>query len=123
MFENFASNIGQGLKVSIVGLIVVFVGLILLIGLVKLMTTINDRREAKKQAEKAAQKQPEPAPKPAAPAAPAPVPVEAPAPETDDSEIVAAIMAAINVMYEGTGKQPVLRQIRRSSKSWAHSYK
>ena len=29
MFENFASNIGQGLKVSIVGLIVVVGGLLL----------------------------------------------------------------------------------------------
>lgn len=101
-----------GLIVACIGLVVVFFGLILLIAIIKLMTVILNRKE--------------PAPKPAEPvvAAPAPAPVEvAPAePAQDDAEIVAAIMAAINCMYEGTGKRPVVRAVRRSSANWKHAY-
>ena len=103
-----------GLIVACIGLVVVFFGLILLIAIIKLMTVILNRKE--------------PAAKPAEPVvavpAPAPAPVEAaPAePVQDDSEIVAAIMAAINCMYEGTGKRPVVRAVRRSSANWKHAY-
>lgn len=106
-----------GLEVAVIGMVVVFIGLAILIGIVKVMTVILNKKE-------------EPAPKPAAPvvptapAAPAPAPIAA-APAGDDAAVVAAIMAAISCMYEGTGKRPVVRAVRavrRSSADWKHAY-
>ena len=51
-------------------------------------------------------------------AAPAPVAL---APVTDDDEIIAVIAAAVNAMYEGTGKKPVIRAIRQSKQNNARS--
>ena len=105
-----------GLIVACIGLVVVFFGLILLSALINLMTAILNTKAA-------------PAQKPSAPvvaAAPvapvAPVEAEPVAAVQDDSEIVAAIMAAVNCMYEGTGKRPVVRAVRRSSANWKHAY-
>lgn len=112
----FFTKLVYGLGVTAIGLVVVFFALAILIVLIKAMTAFFDK--SKKAA---------PAPvKPAAPA-PAPAPVAMPAveeePVQDDSEIVAAIMAALSCVYEGTGKRPVVRSVRRSSSDWKRAYR
>lgn len=107
----------NGLGVTLVGLLVVFTGLLVLVVLIKIMQTVFDKL-----------KKPAPAPAPAAPVAPvaAPAPAAAPAEEiavSDDSEIVAAIMAALSCVYDGTGKRPVVRSVRRSSSDWKRAYR
>ena len=112
----FFVKLGYGLGVTVIGLVVVFFALAILIALIMGMTKFFDKS-----------KKPAPAPiKPAAPAlAPAPVAVAAVAeePVQDDSEVVAAIMAALSCVYEGTGKRPVVRAVRRSSSDWKHAYR
>ena len=77
-----------GLSVALVGISTVFVGLIILIGLIKLMEMIMTGGKGKKKAE---------APAPAA--APAPVAEEA-VEETDDDELIAVIAAAVAAAME-----------------------
>lgn len=93
-----------GLSVALVGISTVFVGLIILIGLIKLMEMIMTGGKGKKKAE---------APAPAA--APAPVAEEA-VEETDD-ELIAVIAAAVAAAMEQAGEENttgfVVRSIRR----------
>ena len=79
----FLNNLGFGLIVTLIGMLTVFFGLVLLIGLIKLMENATANlgkggKKAKKQAE-----------------APAPAPVAAPVveevPVADDSELIAVI--------------------------------
>ena len=112
----FFTKLRYGLGVTATGLVVVFFALAILIVLIKCMTSLFDKS-----------KKPAPAPeKPAAPA-PAPAPVAVAAveeePVQDDSEVVAAIMAALSCVYEGTGKRPVVRAVRRSSSDWKRAYR
>lgn len=107
----------NGLGVTLVGLLVVFTGLLVLVVLIKVMQTIFDKLN-----------KPAPAPAPAAPVVPvaAPAPAAEPAEEiavSDDSEVVAAIMAALSCVYDGTGKRPVVRSVRRSSSDWKRAYR
>ena len=92
-----------GLSVALVGMSTVFVGLIILIGL--LMEMIMTGGKGKKKAE---------APAPAA--APAPVAEEA-VEETDDDELIAVIAAAVAAAMEQAGEENttgfVVRSIRR----------
>lgn len=81
-----------GLSVALVGMSTVFVGLIILIGLIKLMEMIMTGGKGKKKAE---------APAPAA--APAPVAEEA-VEETDDDELIAVIAAAVAAAMEQAGR-------------------
>ena len=94
-----------GLSVALVGISTVFVGLIILIGLIKLMEIIMTSGKGKKKAE---------APAPAA--APAPVEEEA-VEETDDDELIAVIAAAVAAAMEQAGEENttgfVVRSIRR----------
>ena len=94
----------SGLSVALVGMSTVFVGLIILIGLIKLMEMIMTGGKGKKKAE---------APAPAA--APAPVAEEA-VEETDD-ELIAVIAAAVAAAMEQSGEENttgfVVRSIRR----------
>ena len=94
-----------GLSVALVGISTVFVGLIILIGLIKLMEMIMTGGKGKKKAE---------APAPAA--APAPVAEEA-VEETDDDEMIAVIAAAVAAAMEQAGEENttgfVVRSIRR----------
>ena len=93
-----------GLSVALVGMSTVFVGLIILIGLIKLMEMIMTGGKGKKKAE---------APAPAA--APAPVAEEA-VEETDD-DLIAVIAAAVAAAMEQAGEENttgfVVRSIRR----------
>ena len=88
----FLNNLGFGLIVTLIGMLTVFFGLVLLIGLIKLMENATANlgkggKKAKKQAE-----------------APAPAPVAAPVveevPVADDSELIAVISAAVAMKME-----------------------
>ena len=93
-----------GLSVALVGSGTVFVGLIILIALIKLMEIVMTSATGKKKAA---------AP---APAAPAPV-AEEPVEETDDDELIAVIAAAVAAAMEQAGEENttgfVVRSIRR----------
>ena len=92
--------LGFGVQVMLIGLVVVFVGLILLIICVKIMDKLVNKSEAGKPAA--------PAPAPVAPA-----PVSAPQVEAGISpEVLAAITAAI-CAYAPAGKSLVVRSVRR----------
>lgn len=93
-----------GLSVALVGIGTVFVGLIILIALIKLMEIVMASATGKKKAA---------AP---APAAPAPV-AEEPVEETDDDELIAVIATAVAAAMEQSGEENttgfVVRSIRR----------
>ena len=100
----FWNNLGFGLTVTLIGIAIVFFGLTILIGLIKLMemATANigkGGKKGKKQAEA-------PAPAPAA------APVAEEVPVTDDSELIAVISAAVAMMMEDGSAFPV-RRVRR----------
>ena len=95
-----------GLSVTLVGIGTVFVGLIILIALIKLMEKVMNAAMGKQKA---------------AAAAPAAVPVpaeeEEQAEETDDDELIAVIVAAVAAAMEQAGEENttgfVVRSIRR----------
>lgn len=91
-----------GLSVTLVGIGTVFVGLIILIALIKLMEKVMNAATGKQKA--------------AAPA-PAPAEEEEQAEETDDDELIAVIAAAVAAAMEQAGEENttgfVVRSIRR----------
>lgn len=101
------SRLGYGAVVAVIGLAVVFVGLILIIASIYAISWVLNKLTGKKK-EKA----------PKAEAAPAPVaaPVEAPVAEeinvSDDNELIAVITAAIAAM-DGGSKNFVIHSVRR----------
>lgn len=96
-------NLLFGLGVTAVGMLVVFFGLIVLIGLIKIMTMLSQSKKPKEKEAVA----------PAPVAAPAPVEAEAAAP-TQDDVLIAVISAAVAAaMGEETGF--VVRRVRRIS--------
>lgn len=96
-------NLLFGLGVTAVGMLVVFFGLIVLIGLIKIMTMLSQSKKPKEKETVA----------PAPVAAPAPVEAEAAAP-TQDDVLIAVISAAVAAaMGEETGF--VVRRVRRIS--------
>lgn len=91
-------------KVALVGMGIVFLGLIILIILISLMGRIFKSLNERKN------------PAPASVPAPAPVPeipVEEVAPE-DNAELVAVITAALMAYEQKTGKALVVRSVRRA---------
>lgn len=92
-----------GLGVMVLGMLVVFTGLVILIGFIKLLTLITARTSGAKKKEAAADPTSEPVNTPAA----------APAlPEGVSAEVIAAITAAIASVWEGeTGF--VVRHVKR----------
>ena len=106
-------DLGAGTVASVVitGLVVVFIGLVLLILLVsiygKIFDVINNRAARKaEEAKKAAE---------AAKAATKPEPVKVAAPVVEDGieeETVAVIMAAISAMSSAEGKKLVLKSVK-----------
>ena len=96
-------NLLFGLGVTALGMLVVFFGLIVLIGLIKIMTMLSQSKKPKEKEAVA----------PAPVAAPAPVEAEAAAP-TQDDVLIAVISAAVAAaMGEETGF--VVRRVRRIS--------
>lgn len=105
--SNLGNKLGFGLIVTLIGIAIVFLGLTILIGLIKLMekATANlgkggkGGKKGKKQAN-----------------APAPAPVAAPVveevPVADDSELIAVISAAVAMMMED-GSAFTVRRVRR----------
>ena len=109
------SNIQIGLSTAAIGIVVVFVGLIILIGMIYVMTVFTRRTGSK----------PSPAPE-AQKAAPAPIPepaAEEDGEEEDDSAVIAAITAAIACVWQDEEKGLVVRRVRRiqSSPAWQRS--
>jgi len=103
-----------GLSTTGVGMLVVFFGLVILIVCISVMTMFTGRQKAAKAA---------PAP---VKAAPAPVPEPAAEPEeeeTDDLSVVAAITAAIAVLWQEEGHDSgfVVRRVRRVQNSSARA--
>lgn len=96
-----------GLQVTAIGIGIVFFGLVVLIGLVKLISLATGSLGKKKEA-------PKPAPQPvSAPAAMRVIEEEAPAAQ-DDGELIAVITAAITAMLD-EGTAFVVRKVRRVS--------
>ena len=101
------AKLQYGLSVAFVGLATVFVGLIILIGLIKVLEKVMGGMNKKQTAAPA----PAPAPAPVAPV------VEA-EPEVDDGELIAVIAAAVAAAMEAAGESEeakgfVVRSIRR----------
>ncbi len=106
------SSLQIGLSTAAVGITVVFIGLIILIGMIYVMTMFT-RRTGKKKAEIA----------PPAPAAPVPAPAAAPeetAEDEDDGNVIAAITAAIACVWQDESTGFVVRRVRRiqNSPAW-----
>ncbi len=95
-----------GLSVAVVGICTVFVGLVILIALIKLLEIVVGSATKKTE-------------KPAAAAAPAPAPVTLEEPEAreDEGELIAVIAAAVALAMEAAGEESasgfVVRSIRR----------
>lgn len=105
------SSLQIGLSTAAVGITVVFIGLIILIGMIYVMTLFT-RRTGKKKAEIAS---------PAPAAAPAPVSVpEETAEDEDDGNVIAAITAAIACVWQDESTGFVVRRVRRvqNSPAW-----
>ena len=107
-------DLGFDVVVTVTGIVLVFLILVLLMAIIMLEGKIFDGLGKKKVAAKVA------ASKPAAPAKPA-APVQqaaAPAPQVEEGipgDVVAAIMAAIHAMGNGTY---TLRAVRRGTNGW-----
>ncbi len=99
-----------GLSTAGVGMLVVFVGLIILIACIYCMTSITGRKK-KEQPQKAVPVS-IPSPKP-----------EPQAEETDDLQLIAVITAAIAAVWQSEGKQSgfVVRRVRRAQNSTARA--
>jgi len=95
-----------GLATTGVGMLVVFFGLIILIACIYAMTLVTGRKKAPKQA---AVLQPAPMPVPKA------APKEEEAQPEDDTQVIAAITAAIAVLWQEEGRDSgfVVRRVRR----------
>ncbi len=100
-------------KVMVIGMVVVFIGLIILIGAIKVLSAVMDRIEGRKKA--AAAETVVPA------AVPAVVPAVPAAPAQDDLALVAVIMAAILAGEQASeGRALVVRSVRRvGGNAWA----
>ena len=111
--SNFLNAIVYGGMVAIVGILIVFTGLAILIACITLMAKIFDGIKARKAAQAAA-------------SAPAPTPVVETsalvveeAETVDDAELIAVIAAAI-AAFDNSGKNLVVRKVRRVS-AWNRS--
>ena len=111
-------DLGFDVVVTLTGIVLVFLILILLMAIITLEGKIFDSMDAKKKAAKEAEKAAKAASvKPAAAAQPA----AAPAPQVEEGipgDVIAAIMAAIHAM--GNGKY-TLKAVRRSKNGWGNA--
>lgn len=96
-------KLGYGGIVTVIGMVIVFVGLIILVFCVKAMGGIFKSIDQKKEAEA----QPAPSVQPA----PAPVPA-ATGESVSDPQLIAVIAAAL-AAFDDSGKRLVIRKVRR----------
>ena len=109
----FISRLGNSLLVMVIGLLIVFTGLIILIACIKIMSIVVGKMSANKAAKEKANA-------PAPVVVPEPV-VEAAAEESgeDEEELIAVITAALMAYSKSNGnKTLVVRNIRRAN-AWA----
>jgi len=109
-FSDLLSNLGYGATTAVIGLAVVFVGLILIILSIYAISAILNAGKNKKEEEKPVQAPVEAAPSPVA--APVEEVIEETVEVTDDNELIAVIAAAIAAM-DGGNKPLVIRSVRR----------
>lgn len=96
---------GETINVTLTGVTIVFAMLVLLVFIILVFGYImNGSKKEKNEAPVMKQE-----------TAPAPAPDPVVTIEDDSDEIIAVISAAVASIYEGTGKKPVIRAIRRSS--------
>lgn len=107
----------SGVNVTLSGVLIVFAMLVLLVIILAVFGNIMSNLAGNKNKDKVVKevKNIQPAPS---------VPVAKTAESTDyDDDVIAAISAAVMMMYEGTGKTPVIRSIRPAQKgvrsAWA----
>lgn len=93
--------------VVLTGLVVVFLGLVLLIAAITIMGKVFE-------ALKASKKDAKPAPA-AKPAKPAPAPAAVPVSSADDDEVIAVIAAAVAAMAEADGTVYAIKSVKRSA--------
>ena len=96
-----------------VGMLVVFTGLVILIACITVMTSITGRKKAPKAA-------------PVTPKTPAPAPAPAqaePEAEEDEGPVIAAITAAIAIVWQAEGNDSgfVVRRVRRAQSGTARA--
>lgn len=115
---NVAENMGEyGGKVTLSGLLIVFTMLILLVVIISIFGfiiggAVRSNKENKVNEPKAENK-----------TVVSHTPAASAAPTSEDEDVIAAISAAVMMMYEGTGKTPIIRSIRPAQKgvrsAWA----
>ena len=105
------SSLGYGAVVAIIGLAVVFVGLVLIILSIYAISWVLKKLTGEEK-EKAPKAEPAPAPVVEMAAAPAVEPAQEEIEVTDDNELIAVIAAAIAAM-DGGSKPFVIRSVRR----------
>lgn len=100
-------NLSLGLSTTAVGMLVVFVGLIILIACISIMGMLNKSAGTKKKAPSA--------PKATTPP-PAPVQPETviPVQQENDEQLIAVITAAIAAVWQGEQSGFVVRRVRRT---------
>lgn len=99
-------NLMQGLSTTLIGMLIVFFGLLVLICCITVMHMVMNRTVKKS------------APAVEIPAAPVPAPVvEEPAEEEDDGELIAVISAAIAAVWDNADSGFVVRRVRRINNS------
>lgn len=99
-------TLGFSLSVAVIGMAVVFFGLVVLVFLFKLMSAVVRAMTGRKAKKQAAIEAPAPAPAQIAPPAPAPA-------QEDDGELAAVITAAVAAMMGTSQSGIVVRSIRR----------
>ena len=104
---DFLSTLGYGGIVAVIGMLIVFVGLIILIFCVWLMGKVFQAFTGKKEEKPAEPARMEPVP---APVVEEPVVQESAV--VDDAQLIAVIAAAI-AAYDNSGKTLVVRKVRR----------
>lgn len=103
-------NLGYGAIVAVIGMLVVFLGLIIIIAMINIISYFLRKLSGEGKTEKK-----EEAPAPAAVSAPAPAPAQmVPVYEevTDNKELIAVIAAAL-AAFEGGSQRLVVRSVRR----------
>jgi len=108
----------QAFDVTVSGFAIVFAMLLLLVIVIlvfgKVMNNLNHKEKPPKEARVKIEKK-MPVPKVSSKTSPPQI-------ASEDDEIIAVIAAAVNAMYEGTGKKPVIRAIRQAKSTrtaWA----